>query len=112
MGGLSWDDIRKMPRKDLVEKIHAGLKEQKHAALKGEDFRNKKSAFRSGGDMVIPICCFPFCSLAGREHLFNDDEIMQLIDSISAGHDHQEVAKQLRLGEGSRFEDIFQSFSN
>jgi len=36
-------------------------------------------ALYSGGDVLVPICCFPCCCLAGREHLYNDYQIEGII---------------------------------
>merc|ERR1711963_272966 len=68
------------------------------------------SSFRSGGDILIPICCVPFCGLAGREHMFDDDEIEKVIREVSAGFNHSDLDDMLRLGEGSRFSDIRDTF--
>lgn len=35
---------------------------------------------RSDGDIFLPPCCVPFCCLAGREHIFSDGEIMQMLE--------------------------------
>merc|ERR1719382_1033592 len=35
--------------------------------------------FNSRGDIFIPICCVPFCTLAGREHLYSDENVKAII---------------------------------
>merc|ERR1712176_796808 len=30
------------------------------------------------GDVYTPWCCFPFCMLAGRKHLYSDEGILQI----------------------------------
>lgn len=37
--------------------------------------------FESSGDVLIPPCCIPFacCNLAGRAHLYYDDEVKELL---------------------------------
>uniref|UniRef100_A0A7S1M2W0 Sphingomyelin synthase-like domain-containing protein n=1 Tax=Alexandrium catenella TaxID=2925 RepID=A0A7S1M2W0_ALECA len=33
----------------------------------------------SSGDVFIPPCCVPFCCYAGREHMYSDDQVKEII---------------------------------
>merc|ERR1711879_359055 len=39
----------------------------------------------SRADILVPPCCFPFCCLAGREHIYSDTQLRKLIE-IYAEH--------------------------
>merc|ERR1712232_1056718 len=62
---------------------------------------------RSGGDVLIPVCCFQFCCIAGREHMFNDDELKDFLKSLDASDVlSSQVETCWRLNKGTRFDDI------
>eukprot|EP00927_Polykrikos_kofoidii_P010098 TRINITY_DN14272_c0_g1_i1.p1 TRINITY_DN14272_c0_g1~~TRINITY_DN14272_c0_g1_i1.p1 ORF type:complete len:530 (-),score=70.17 TRINITY_DN14272_c0_g1_i1:67-1656(-) len=33
----------------------------------------------SRADILLPVCCFPFCCFAGREHVYSDADVKELI---------------------------------
>lgn len=37
----------------------------------------------SEADILMPVCCFPFCCLAGRQHLFDDDHLQHLVKNYA-----------------------------
>jgi len=38
----------------------------------------RKDMWISKGDVYIPWCCFPFCCMSGRGHLYSDDGILEI----------------------------------
>jgi len=73
---------------------------------------HQKDMWVSKGDVFVPWCCFPFCCMSGRNHVYSDDGILEIYDSVMGGaaHSHltdaqiehhiQEFVQEMNLLEG------------
>merc|ERR1712070_1348505 len=72
---------------------------------KGEEDRMESEKYiavnidklRSDGDVFLPPCCVPFCCLAGREHIFSDEEILNILEQAPQ-HQTQAIMDQMLIG--------------
>jgi hypothetical protein len=44
-----------------------------------EEELDEMNALVSRADILVPPCCVPFCCLAGREHIYSDNQLKKLI---------------------------------
>jgi hypothetical protein len=61
----AWPPSKEIP-KDDIKRLHAW---------------STQDVWTSDGDVFIPWCCIPFCSISGRAHVYNDTGILQLMYS-------------------------------
>jgi len=74
-----------------------------------EDEWKQQEMWVTEGDIFVPFCCFPFCCLAGRQHIYSDKDLLavgkQLCDGQS-GIDWTKLEKVLNLREGLSLRDV------
>jgi len=64
------------------------------------------------GDIYVPFCCFPFCCLAGRQHIYSDNDMRSIGYMLSTivdnpcKMDFEEMQGEWNLGEGVSGEDL------
>lgn len=77
---------------------------------KEERYEFMGSAFNSESDILMPVCCFPFCCLAGRMHLFDDDHLKHIsnLHEVATMNKKEKAEFQERnlVGEGVRFSKL------
>jgi len=77
----------------LVNPLHdVGMSELADSILRDAD---KIDRWVSRADIFVPWCCFPFCCLAGREHIYSDKGIESL-----SGDRSDSTHGNLHMGEG------------
>lgn len=60
----------------------------------------------AGGDIFLPVCCFPFCCLAGRQHIYSDGELLAIMHDSFGLKEEQivDLAHHMNMGEGMSME--------
>jgi len=60
-----------------------------------------------GGDVLVPICCFPFCCLAGRQHIMSDSMVSDILETMELSKEAiQRIMQDLQVGEGVGFQEL------
>jgi len=72
---------------------------------------NTREMWVSRGDVYLPICCFPFCCLAGRQHVYSDKDMREIGHAVSDPESHahpnyEDIEEELSLREGSSFNEF------
>jgi hypothetical protein len=66
--------------------------------------------FDAAADVLIPVCCVPFCCWAGRHHTFEESKFKELIatlEEVNAVTKEQkdDITRRCLVGEGVRFRE-------
>jgi len=59
-----------------------------------------KEVWGTRGDIYLPICCFPFCCLAGRQHIYSDTDMLNIVRAVCDEKDRKNIEEELNLNEG------------
>merc|ERR1711953_1238466 len=55
----------------------------------------------AGGDILVPVCCIPFCCLSGRQHILSDSQIIEMVSTMDIEERTvKDITKRLQIGEG------------
>eukprot|EP00401_Gymnodinium_catenatum_P000571 CAMPEP_0117467212 /NCGR_PEP_ID=MMETSP0784-20121206/5538_1 /TAXON_ID=39447 /ORGANISM="" /LENGTH=895 /DNA_ID=CAMNT_0005261171 /DNA_START=95 /DNA_END=2782 /DNA_ORIENTATION=+ len=65
-----------------------------------------REVWATRGDIVLPVCCVPFCCMAGRTHLYSDNGLKDMIASSDNSPDTKWLEDQLLMNEGVSMDDL------
>jgi len=68
-----------------------------------KDMAYVADVLESQADVVVPVCCFPFCCFSGRQHTFDDLHMANLIKVVAGkgNHDAATESKITRIREAA-----------
>lgn len=62
-----------------LNKQHTRTEEDSKKQPSSEHAPLEWHTFVSRGDILIPVCCVPFCGYAGREHIYSDENLKDIL---------------------------------
>lgn len=95
-----------------------GIKDEEHGFIQNEGQDTNSTdpqkmewvLLNSRGDVFIPPCCIPCCCLAGREHVYSDRTVRNIIHEFIAENEQKAAMDYLQqtmsLNEGLSYKDL------
>eukprot|EP00927_Polykrikos_kofoidii_P021502 TRINITY_DN20313_c0_g1_i1.p1 TRINITY_DN20313_c0_g1~~TRINITY_DN20313_c0_g1_i1.p1 ORF type:complete len:528 (-),score=86.16 TRINITY_DN20313_c0_g1_i1:165-1748(-) len=80
------------------------LWEQLNGGMKKDEIDMAKRMQVFGGDVLIPPCCCPFICCSGRQHVFEDRDILGLLNTMDITEEEKKLTQmRMQVGEGTTF---------
>jgi len=82
---------------------------QTEGELSTDPMKDNWALWNSRGDIFIPPCCIPFCCFSGREHVYSDEGIMDIIKEFAPKKEaaplRQYLSETMMLNDGVMWSD-------